>query len=91
MLNASKILLGLAGLLSILAGACSSPPGTAPVEPNQQPDSDVKGEVAQVNRIAYVSYNGDLFTVDPDGSGLSQLTVGIQTRSTNKRSVQANP
>ena len=91
MLNASKTLLGLAGLLSILAGACSSPSGTAPVEPNQQPDSDVKGEVAQVNRIAYVSPNGDLFTVDPDGGGLSQLTGGIQAGSTSEGSVQAQP
>ena len=89
MLNASKTLLGLAGLLSVLAGACSSPSGTAPMEPNQQPDSDGNGEVAQVNRIAYVSPNGDLFTVDPDGGGLSQLTGGLQAGSSSEGSVKA--
>ncbi|MBC8280645.1 MAG: PD40 domain-containing protein [Chloroflexi bacterium] len=34
----------------------------------------MEGETILVNRIAYVSPGGSLFTVDPDGSGLSQLT-----------------
>lgn len=34
-----------------------------------------------MNRIAYVSPKGDLFTVDPDGSGLLQLTGGFHAQS----------
>ena len=34
-----------------------------------------------MNRIAYVSPNGNLFTVDPDGSGLSQLTGSLQAQN----------
>ena len=44
-----------------------------------------------MNRIAYVSPNGDLFTVDPDGGGLSQLTGGVQAGSSSEGSVQAQP
>ena len=78
MLHASKTLLGLAGLLGILAAACAGSESTAIVGPGQRSDTGTGGEIGQVNRIAYVSPNGDLFTVDPDGGGLSQLTGGLQ-------------
>ena len=42
-----------------------------------------------MNRIAYVSPNGDLFTVDPDGGNLSQLTGGLQAGSGAQGDVQA--
>ena len=91
MLNASKTLLGLAGPLIILAMACSSSTATAPASPTQQPNVDTGGEVGQVNRIAYVSPNGHLFTVDPNGDGLSQLTGGLQAGSGSEGGVQAQP
>jgi len=42
-----------------------------------------------VNRIGYVSPNGDLFTVDPDGGSLSKLTGGMQAGSDPQAGVQA--
>ena len=78
MLNSSKIALGLAAFLGIVAMACSSPASTIRVGTIQQPTTDSEGELDQVNRIAYVSPNGDLFTVDPDGGGLAQLTGALQ-------------
>ena len=77
-LNSSKIALGLAGFLGIVAMACSSPARTIAVGTIQQPNTDSGGEVHQVNRIAYVNPNGDLVTVDPDGGGLAQLTGPLQ-------------
>ena len=77
-LNSSNIALGLAGFLGIVAMACSSPARTIAVGTVQQPNTDSGGEVHQVNRIAYVNPNGDLFTVDPDGGGLVQLTGALQ-------------
>ena len=47
----------------------------------EQLDNKTGGEINQVNRIAYVSPNGNLFTVDPDGSGLAQLTGSLQAQS----------
>lgn len=44
-----------------------------------------------MNRIAYVNLNGDLFTVDPDGSGLSQLTGGLQAGGGSEGGIQAQP
>ena len=91
MLNASKTLLGLAGLLITLAAACSDSKTTTPVDQSGQPNVDTGEEVGQVNRIAYVSPNGDLFTVDPDGGGLSQLTGGLQAGGGSEGGVQAQP
>ena len=96
MLSAGKTLLGLAAALGIVAAACSSPADTTRVGPGQQPDTDIGEEIGQVNRIAYVSPNGNLFTVDPDGGGLSQLTGGFQAEQgpAGQRSqggVQAQP
>ena len=78
MLYASRTLLGLTALLGIAVVACGSGGNVTEVEPSQTPDTNIRREIGQVNRIAYVSPNGDLFTVDPDGRGLSQLTGGLQ-------------
>ena len=78
MLSAGKALLGPLALLGIVAAACSSPPDTIGVELDQVPDRDIGEEIWKVNRIAYVSPNGDLFTVDPDGGDLMQLTGGAR-------------
>jgi Tol biopolymer transport system component len=59
------------------SGATSVPTPTIA----EQLDNKTGGEINQVNRIAYVSPNGNLFTVDPDGSGLSQLTGSLQAQS----------
>lgn len=44
-----------------------------------------------MDRIAYVSPNGDLFTIDPDGGGLSQLTGGFQVDQGREGDTQAQP
>ncbi len=80
MLPARIKLLGLAVLLGLIAISCSSPT-PYPTEPAQRQNTSIKGKVSQLNRIAYVSPRGDLFTVDPNGSGLVQLTGGLQAQS----------
>ena len=89
MLNSGKIALGLASFLGIAAAACSSPASTIPVGTTQQPTTDSGGEVDQVNRIAYVSPNGDLFTVDPDGEALPNSPARSRPRAGPK--VVSNP
>ena len=91
MVNSSKIPLGLAGFLGIVAMACSSPASTIRVGTIQQPTTDSEGEVDQVNRIAYVSPNGDVFTVDPDGGGLVQLTGALQAEGGSEGGIQSQP
>jgi len=96
MLFANKTLLGLAGSLGIVAAACSNAPGTAVLDPSQQPDTEIDREVGQVDRIAYVSPNGNLLTVNPDGGDLAQLTGGLQAEDAmpgfgSHGSVQAQP
>jgi len=96
MLFANKTLLGLAGSLGIVAAACSNAPGTAVLDPSQQPDTKIDREVGQVDRIAYVSPNGNLLTVNPDGGDLAQLTGGLQAEDAmpgfgSQGSVQAQP
>jgi Tol biopolymer transport system component len=89
MLNVTKILLAVVGLLGIAALACSSQTSTPPIELSKQPNPNDGGEIRQVNRIACVSPNGDLFTVDPDGGNLSQLTGEMQAGSDPQAGVQA--
>ena len=96
MLFANKTLLGLAGSLGIVAAACSNAPGTAVLDPSQQSDTEIDREVGQVDRIAYVSPNGSLLTVNPDGGDLAQLTGGLQAEDAmpgfgSQGSVQAQP
>ena len=96
MLFANKTLLGLAGSLGIVAAACSNAPGTAVLDSSQQPDTKIDREVGQVDRIAYVSPNGNLLTVNPDGGDLAQLTGGLQAEDAmpgfgSQGSVQAQP
>ncbi len=83
-------------MLITLAGACSSSITPTPAVSSQRPNVENGGEVGLVNRIAYVSPNGDLFTVDPDGGRLSQLTGGLQAGSgppgsVSQGSVQVKP
>ena len=94
--RSTKTLLGIVGLLGILAVACSSSVPTGTVGISRQPNVDIRGEDGQVNRIAYVGPNGDLFTVDPDGEGLSRLTGGLQAGGgppgrVSQGAVQAQP
>jgi len=44
-----------------------------------------------VNRIAFVNATGDLFTIEPNGSGLRPLTGGIQAGTGSGGSIQARP
>jgi len=90
MLNAGRTLLGLAVLLGIIAVACGSSAGKTADAPSPSAGDEIEGDM-EVNRIAYVSPNGDLFTVDPDGGDLSQLTGGFQVDQDAGGGVQAQP
>ncbi len=68
----------MGGLLVHVAMACSTPDATDSELPTDQAAAGNGGEIDQVNRIAYVSPNRDLFTVAPDGNELSQLTGKLQ-------------
>ena len=81
MLHARNNLLYIAGLLGMVFVSCSGGTNVPTPTITQQSDNNTDGEINQVNRIAYVSPNGNLYTVDPDGSGISQLTGSIQAQS----------
>jgi len=44
-----------------------------------------------LDRIVYVNSTGDLFTINPDGSGLRSLTAGVQASSGAAGRVMAQP
>lgn len=81
----------LGSVLAMIAVACSSPANPDSRTPAPQPNVSNDGVIGQVNRIAYVSPNGDLFTVGPDGGDLSQLTGGLQAGDGSSGGVQAQP
>ena len=91
MLDAGRTFLGLAALLGIVVVACGSSAGNTADAPAQSAGDEIEGDMGQINRIAYVSPNGDLFTVDPDGGDLSQLTGGFQVDQDAGGGVQAQP
>ena len=91
MLDAGRTFLGLSALLGIVVVACGSSAGNTADAPAQSAGDEIEGDMGQVNRIAYVSPNGDLFTVDPDGGDLSQLTGGFQVDQDAGGGVQAQP
>ena len=51
----------------------------------------VKEPGVTLNRIVYVNSTGDLFTINPDGSGLRPLTAGVQASSGSAGGVVAQP
>ncbi|MCL0053394.1 hypothetical protein M1N45_00140 [Dehalococcoidia bacterium] len=69
--------------------ACSSPANIIRVGTIHQPTIESWVEVDQVNRIACVNPNGDLFTVDPDGGGLAQLTGALQAEGGSEGGIQS--
>ena len=89
MVDASKTLRRLAALLAAAVVGCSGPASTSVIDSSQTLDIGIGEEIEQVDRIAYVSPNGDLFTVDPDGGNLAQLTGGFQPGQGSEGSVQA--
>lgn len=91
MLYAKRKLLALAALLGIVAVACASPAINTAVATGQAADAEIGGDIGQVDRIAYVSPDGDLFTLDPDGGGLAQLTGGFQAGQGTGSGGQAQP
>lgn len=56
--------------------------GTLPAE---------KAKVQNVNRITYVSPEGEVFTINPDGGGLLKLTGGVQVVSGSTGTILAQP
>ncbi len=91
MVNVERTFFGLAVALGIVAIACTSAGGNTSVVPDPNADIQGGGNIVHVNRIAYVNSNGDLFTVDPDGNGLSQLTGGFQVGPGTGGGSQAQP
>ena len=77
--------------MAIVFVACSNQPGDTAQVPLQTVAIETRGNISQVDRIAYVSPSGDLFTVDPEGGGLSQLTGGLQAGQGPEGSSQAQP
>ena len=69
--------------------ACSSPANIIALGTIQQPTIDSWVEVDQVNRIACVNPNGDLFTVDTDGGGLAQLTGALHAEGGPEDGIQS--
>ncbi|MDA1128736.1 MAG: hypothetical protein O2913_08565 [Chloroflexi bacterium] len=84
-----RILLGLAIALGAMTVACANPASTSVNTSSQTPNAEIEGDIGNLDRIAYVSSNGDIFTVDPDGGGLSQLTGGFKAATGSEGSVQA--
>ena len=90
MLHVRKISLAVAVLLGSVAMGCADGGSAADAGPDRLETAGA-GEIERVNRIAYVSPSGDLFTVDPDGTDLSQLTGGLQAGPGSEGGVQAQP
>ncbi|MDA0264690.1 MAG: hypothetical protein O3A93_08595 [Chloroflexi bacterium] len=81
----------MAILVGTVALACSSPVSTKTVGPEDTPQLELKEEIAQVDRIAYVNANGDLITVDPDGGEPARLTGGLQAGQGSAGAIQGQP
>ena len=88
MLTAAAILMALSGCAAL--PSLHPEPAFSPVAPRSGgaadlplPTHDPTGEVSSlsVNRIAYIGPYGDLFTVNPDGTGERRLTGVSQVRS----------
>ncbi len=91
MLHVDRISLKLFIVLAILGIACTNSPGSTP-NTSAQPENVENGEeIVQVDRIVYVSSNGNLFTMDPDGGGVAQLTGGFQVGQGTGGGAQAQP
>ena len=91
MFNVARTFLGLAVALGIVSVACAGNTANTAVGPAQNAETQIGGNIEHVDRIAYVDSNGDLFTVDPDGDGLSQLTGGFQVGPGTGGGGQAQP
>ena len=91
MLDLGRTLLGLAVVLGIIAMACNGSACGTTVAPDESSNAEIRGDSTLMDRIVYVSSNGDLFTVDPDGDGLSQLTGGFQVGPGTGGGVQTQP
>ena len=89
MADSRRIILALAGIFGAVTVACSNQADTTVIAPGQASDIEIAGGVELVDRIAYVGPNGDLFTIDPDGGGLAQLTGGLQAGQGSEGGVQA--
>ena len=73
----------LGGLAMVLLLAClagcgqSSPTAGGPGSAEGQAEAD-GNDIAMVNRIAYIDNSGDLFLVNPDGTGEERLTGDVR-------------
>ena len=84
--------IGLLGLACQQNGTLSSDEVEGPTNHENQSDETVwPSSTAVVNRIVFVGSNGGLFTVNPDGSDLLNLTGGAQVSSESRGGVLAQP
>ena len=75
-----RLLGGLAAVLMLAwVAGCGQSPGTAeePGPAEGQAEAD-ENEIAMVNRIAYINNSGDLFLINPDGTGEQRLTGDVR-------------
>ena len=87
----SKFLVTAATVSVMLVLACGG--GVTTAQPGQSTVAkEADGVMAEsVNRIAYVSPDGELFTINPDGSGSVQLTGAIQAEQRPQGGPLAQP
>ena len=77
--------------MGIVAVACAGSAGETAVPTAQTSSVETEGDIGRVNRIAYVNPSGDLFTMDPDGAGVAQLTGGFRVGPGTGGGGQAQP
>ena len=86
------LVIGLLGLACQQNGTLSSDEVEGPTNHENQSDETVwPSSTAVVNRIVFVGSSGGLFTVNPDGSDLLNLTGGAQVSSESRGGVLAQP
>ena len=93
-----KTVIGIALAIGLLAAACQQNGSRSLDEvedpanhENQADETTGPLSTAVVNRIVFVGSSGSLFTVNPDGSDLFNLTGGAQVASESRGGVLAQP
>jgi Tol biopolymer transport system component len=83
------IVVGLVVVACQGSGESALPPEQEATKQAAAPEDSGSG--VTVNRIAFVNATGDLFTIEPNGSGLRPLTGGVQAGTGSGGPIQARP
>ena len=93
-----KAVIGIALAIGLLGLACEQNGSRSPDEVEEPANHENRSDetvgplsAAVVNRIVFVGSSGGLFTVNPDGSDLLNLTGGAQVSSESLGGVLAQP